>query len=59
MEGLTDAVPRVEEETGKQKERGAMEICADGGPRSRPKGGPRNRDERAKRTLGGVHRWGT
>lgn len=59
MEGLADAVHRVEEETEKQKKRGEMEICVDGGPRSRPKEGPMNRDERAKRRLGGVHRWGT
>ena len=59
VEGLTDAVPRVEEETGKEKKRGEMVICVDGGPRSRPKEAPMNRDERAKRRLGGVHRWGT
>ena len=59
MEGLTDAVPRVEEETEKQKKRREMEICVDGGPRSRPKEGPMNRAKRANRRLGGVHRWGT
>ena len=50
---------KVEEGTGKQKKRGEMKICADGGPRSRPKEGQMNREERGKWRGGGVHGWGT